>query len=426
MVSILEGIRILDWTIWQQGPSATAMLGDMGAEVIKLEHVSGDPSRGILDILDKMVDIPLSWNFYFEYLNRNKKSIAIDLKGPRGKEIVYRMIEKCDVFAQNFRKGVAERLGLGYEDLKKYNGKLIYATASGYGPDGPDSAEPSFDYMGLARSGIMNCLGEPDTPPTVITGGVADQMGAIMLAYGIMAAIIARERHGIGQMVDISHLGSMIHLQGLNVQAGLSIGQGLPKVYRSEAGNPLWNHYKCADGKWICLGMLQSDRYWHDFSAAMGISDLEHDPRFKDASSRKGNRTQLVRILDERFATLPRDEWVKILHDGGDFIFTIVNSIEELSQDPQALINRYIVNHPHPVHGNMKVTGFPVGFSGTPCSIHKEAPKLGENTREVLEKYCGYSRTEIEEMLKEKVVSSSEPAYTTGSCGGDAAQESGG
>lgn len=407
MPSILEGVRILDWTIWQQGPSAGAMLGDMGAEVIKIEHTSGDPSRGLLDILQNMVDMPISWNFYFEYLNRNKKSVAIDLKNPRGREIVYRLAENCDVFVQNFRKGVAERLGLGYEDLKKCNPGIIYATASGYGPDGPDSAEPSFDYMGLARSGIMNVIGEPDTPPTVIGGGVADQMGAIILAYGILAAMVGKERQGVGQKVDISHLGSMMHLQGLNVQAGLSLGQGFPKVYRKEAGNPLWNHYRCGDGKWICMGMLQSERYWHDFSAAMGIAHLEHDPKFVDAPSRKQNSGELVAILDERFGTRVRDEWVKILHEGGDFIFTIVNDIGDLGKDPQAVLNNYVVDYEHPVYGSMKMAGFPVGFSGTPCEIQRSAPELGEHTHEVLRGLGGYTDKEIKEMQREGIVVSS-------------------
>jgi len=166
MDTIFEGIRILDCSIYMQGPSATVMLGDMGAEVIKLEPLTGDPSRRIVDIIDQTYDVDIKWDFIFEYLNRNKKSIAVDLKDPKGKEIIYRIVEHCDVFIQNFRKGVAERLGMGYEELKKHNPQLIYASASGYGIHGPDSAEPSFDYMGQARSGIMNAIGGPDTPPT--------------------------------------------------------------------------------------------------------------------------------------------------------------------------------------------------------------------------------------------------------------------
>ncbi len=407
MESIFEGIRILDCSIWMQGPSATVMLGDMGADVIKVEPLSGDPSRGLLDIVEKTTDLTLSWDFIFEYLNRNKKSVAVDLKTIRGKEIIYRMIKHCDVFVQNFRKGVAEKLGMGYEELKKHNPKLIYASASGYGINGPDSAEPSFDYMGLARSGFMNAVGGPDTPPTFIVGGIADQMGAIMLTYGIMAAIVAKERKGIGQRVDISHLGSMMHLQGLAVQCGINLKQPLPKYDRERAANPLWNHYRCADGKWICLGMVEADRYWPDFSAAIGMPELAEDARFKDMAARSENAEQAVALLDGAFATRPRDEWMKILKAGGDFIYTVVNETHELEYDQQALINNYIVDFDHPLYGKVKVSGFPVQFGETPCAIRSRAPRLGEHTAGLLKELGAYNDVEVEDLLREGVVVSS-------------------
>ena len=153
-------------------------------------------------------------NFYFEANNRHKQSLTLDLKNPKAIEIVYQLAEKSDVFVQNFRKGVSDKLGIGYEALSQRNPQLIYASATGYGPFGPDSGEPSFDYMGLARSGIMTAVGEPQMEPLSIAGGIADQMGAIMLAYGVMAALLAREKYGMGQEVDISHLGSMTALPG--------------------------------------------------------------------------------------------------------------------------------------------------------------------------------------------------------------------
>ncbi len=209
----LEGIRVLDWTIWQQGPVSTMMLGDLGAEVIKIEErVGGDPGRGIMSIGGTTTGASGQRNYYFEANNRHKKSLTLNLKAPEAKEVVYKLVEKSDVFVQNFRKGVAGKLGLGYQTLSQYNPKLIYASATGYGPDGPDAGEPSFDYMGLARSGIMNAIGEPNMDPLSITGGIADQMGAIMLAYGIITALFTRERLGIGQEVDSSHLGSMMAL----------------------------------------------------------------------------------------------------------------------------------------------------------------------------------------------------------------------
>jgi crotonobetainyl-CoA:carnitine CoA-transferase CaiB-like acyl-CoA transferase len=222
MTMPLEGIRVVDWTIWQQGPVASVMLGDLGAEVIKVEErIGGDPGRGVLRA--QGLDLSDRPNFYFEANNRNKKSIALDLKKPEGVAIVQRLTERADVFVQNFRKGVAGRLGLDAATLRARNPRLIYASATGYGPEGPESGAPSFDYLGLARSGIMFSAGEPDDEPLAIAGGIADQMGAVMLAYGVLAALFARERTGRGQEVDASHLGSMAWLQGLGLSARLML-----------------------------------------------------------------------------------------------------------------------------------------------------------------------------------------------------------
>jgi len=407
MGAILKGIRILDLSIWMQGPSATAMLGDMGAEIIKVEPLSGEPSRGLIEIMRKTTDLNITWDFFFEYFNRNKKSLALNLKEPRGKDIIYRLAANCDVLVQNFRLGVIERLGLGYEELKKHNPKLIYASATGYGTKGPDSAEPSFDYMGQARSGLMSAISEAGVPPIRIGGGLADQMGAIMLAFGILAAIIDRDRHGIGQKVDISHLGSMMHLQGLNVQTALATGHSVPTTPRDRAGNVLWNHYRCGDGKWICLGMIESHRYWHDFCSALGIARLERDLRFRDTAFRSKNREELIAILDERFATRTRDEWMKILKEGGDFIYTALNDYADLENDPQAALNDYIVEQEHPVHGKVKVAGFPVQYSESPCKIQSHAPEVGEHSEEILSRLGGYGQAEIEELPRDNVVASS-------------------
>src|SRR5437016_2338107 len=182
----LTGIRVLDWTIWQQGPVATTMLADLGADVIKIEERErGGPGGGIVAAAGSPTEKG-GRNFYFEANNRHKRSIALDLKRPEARAIVHKLAAQSDVFVQNFRKGVAARLGLDWESLSAQNPRIIYATASGYGPEGPDSGEPSFDYMGQARSGIMNAICSGGDEPIYITGGVADQMGAIMLAYGVL------------------------------------------------------------------------------------------------------------------------------------------------------------------------------------------------------------------------------------------------
>ncbi len=403
MAMPLDGIRVLDWTIWQQGPVSTVMLGDLGAEVIKIEErEAGDPGRSIFKMGGR--DLSDRPNFYFEANNRNKKSITLDLKQQDAREIVYQLVARSDIFVQNFRKGVAQRLGLDYATLREHNAKLIYASASGYGPEGPDSGEPSFDMLGLARSGIMQAVGEPDMPPLGIAGGVADQMGAIMLAYGVMAALVARERLGVGQQVDASHLGSMAMLQGLSVSSRLMLGKSFRRTARKSAANPLWNHYCCSDGKWIALAMLQADRYWGDLCRGMGRPELETDERFVDQRARGANAEAAVAILDGVFATKPREDWMKILHEAGDLIFTLVNTVDELPEDPQVLANDYIVDFEHPEFGKTKVMGMPVRLSETPGQVRLPAPEFGQHTEEILLDLLGYKWEQISDLRDRKVI----------------------
>ena len=404
MAMPLDGIRVIDWTIWQQGPVCTTMLADLGADVIKLEErESGDPGRGILRMSG--VDLSDRPNFYFEANNRNKRSLTLDLKQAEAREIVYGLIAKSDIFVQNFRKGVAGRLGLDYATLSQHTPKLIYASATGYGPEGPDSEEPSFDHLGLARSGIMNAAGEPDMPPLAIAGGVADQMGAIMLSYGILAALIAREKHGVGQQVDASHLGSMAMLQGLSLSSKLMMGFPLGRGFRAKAGNPLWNHYRCQDDKWLALAMLQPDRYWADFCSAIGRPELARDERFVDLRVRAANADAAVEALDEAFASKSRADWIDTLRESeGDFIFTIVNSVDDLPDDPQILANDYVIDFEHPQHGTTKVLGMPVRLSQTPGQVRTPAPELGQHTEEVLQDVLGYDWDRLTELRKREVI----------------------
>lgn len=401
----LDGVRVIDWTIWQQGPVSTMMLADLGAEVIKLEErVGGDPGRGVLSIAGAMVGATSGPNFYFEANNRHKQSLTLDLKKPEALEIVYKLVEKSDVFVQNFRKGVADRLGLGYEKFKELNPKIIYASATGYGPYGPDSAEPSFDYMGLARSGIMTVAGEPDMPPLNITGGIADQMGAIMLSYGILAALIARDKYGIGQQVDSSHLGSMTALQGLNVSCKAILGKEFKRMPRVAAPSPLWNHYQCGDGKWICLAMAQQDRYWKDFCKVLGVAAIATDARFDTMAKRAENASQLIPILDKAFASQSRDYWMAALKKGGDFIYTVVNSIDDLMRDEQMLANDYIVDYEHPRIGQTKLVGFPLRLSETPADPRGAAPEFGEHTEMILTELLGYSWDDVSRFRESEII----------------------
>jgi crotonobetainyl-CoA:carnitine CoA-transferase CaiB-like acyl-CoA transferase len=404
MATPLEGIRVVDWTIWQQGPVCSAMLGDLGAEVIKIEtRDGGDPGRGLLRA--QGIDLSDRPDFYFEANNRNKKSLTVDLRKPEGQQLVRELVSKSDVFVQNYRKGVADRLGLGYAELSEHNPRLIYASATGYGPEGPDSGEPSFDHLGLARSGIMLAAGEPDMPPLGIAGGIADQMGAIMLAYGVLAAVVARERHGMGQRVDASHLGSMAMLQGLSLSMKLMLGVAMPRQARERAANPLWNHYRCGDDKWLALAMLQPDRYWEDLCRALGRSDLSEDPRFADNAGRARNAAEAIAAFDAAFATRPRAEWIAHLKQNqGDFIFTIVNSVNDLPDDPQVRANGYVVDVDHPQHGNTSVVGLPVGLSETPGSVRTPAPQLGQHTEEVLLDVLGWDWERIGDLRAKEII----------------------
>ena len=399
----LDGIRVIDWTIWQQGPVASLMLGDLGADVIKIEErVGGDPGRGILKA--QGLDLRDRPNFYFEANNRNKRSLTVDLKKPAGVAIVQRLAERADVFVQNFRKGVAARLGLDAATLRAQNPRLVYASASGYGPEGPESGAPSFDYLGLARSGIMYSCGEPDDEPLAIAGGIADQMGAIMLAYGIVTALLARERTGRGQEVDASHLGSMAWLQGLGLSARLMLGRALPRQPRRFATNPLWNHYRCGDDLWLALSMLQPDRYWERFCAVLEIPEAAADPRFKTMLDRMMNAGECIALLDEVFARRPRAEWLRRLASGGDFIYSIINSVDDLPDDPQMQANGYVTAFEHPAFGPTQVVGLPVRLSDTPGSIRLPAPEFGQHTEEILTEVLGCSWEEIGRLRDDEVI----------------------
>jgi len=399
----LDGVRVIDWTIWQQGPVASLMLGDLGADVIKIEErVGGDPGRGVLKA--QGLDLRDRPNFYFEANNRNKRSLTVDLKKPAGVAIVQRLAERADVFVQNFRKGVAGRLGLDAATLRAQNPRLVYASASGYGPEGPESGAPSFDYLGLARSGIMYSCGEPDDEPLAIAGGIADQMGAIMLAYGIVTALLARERTGRGQEVDASHLGSMAWLQGLGLSARLMLGRALPRQARRFATNPLWNHYRCGDGLWLALSMLQPDRYWERFCAVLEIPEAAADARFKSMLDRMMNAGECIALLDQVFARRPRAEWLRRLAEGGDFIYSIINAVDDLPDDPQMQANGYVTAFEHPAFGPTQVVGLPVRLSDTPGSIRLPAPEFGQHTEAILTEVLGYSWEEIGRLRDQEVI----------------------
>lgn len=404
MAGPLDGILVLDWTQFQLGPSATAMLADMGASVIHIEMpVVGDGGRGFIrpDSSGRMADR----SAYFETNNRGKKSMTVDLTKKKGRELIHRLVKSADVFVHNLRQGVPERLELDYETLRRFNPGLVYVAGSGYGPEGLEATEPSFDYIGLARSGIMNQVGEPDMPPLPVQGGIGDQIGAIMIGYATLAALVARERQGIGQKVDVSHLGSMMALLRLPIGMMLYHGEEvLVRANRKQERNPLWNRYQCSDGKWLVLGMLQPDKRWPIVCRALGIEHLEKDPRFDGAMNRAVNCEELIAVMDKIFITRTVAEWMKTLREAGDIICCPVQTLSDLVDDPQVLANDYIIDANHEALGPVKVPGIPIQFSETPGAVTCEAPELGQNTEEVLVGIGGYDWEEIAQLREEGVI----------------------
>lgn len=403
MAGALEGIRVLDWTIWQMGPVASRVLADLGAEVIKIEHpITGDMARGVQRISGVLPILPGGINYYFESNNRNKKGITLDLKKPKGKQVLSKLVENSDVFVTNFRKDVAERLGVDYQTLRGFNPRLIYAVGSGYGQKGPDSGLPAADFCGVARSGMMYAVGETGMTPLYVSGGIADQTGGFMLALGVMAALIARERLGRGQLIEVSLLGSMVAMQGLNLDAFLTIGQDWGRFERAKAANPLWNYYRCADDRWIAFAATYTT-FWPIFcEKVINRPELSEDPKFKTMEGRRENAQELISILDKIFLTKPREEWMELAKEA-DIWYAPLNKISDLPNDPQVSEN-YIFEFDHPTAGHLRLEGFPVQLGETPASYSLPAPELGQHTEEILLEVCKYSWEEIESLRKEGII----------------------
>ena len=402
----LQGIQIIECGGYLSAPSACYMLADLGAEVVKIEdRVKGDPSRGMASLFGRAMSLPGDLNIMFETANRNKKSMTLDLKKERGKKLLYELVKGADVFCTNYSQSAIDKLKIDYETLTKYNSRLVYGIATGYGLLGPDNKKRAFDTIAQARSGIMYASGEPDSPPGQIAGPMFDQMTGTLLAYGILAALMDREKSGTGQKVDVSLLGSGLHLQAYNVNTVLWRGRPIPRPSRLNQRNALANHYECADGKWILFAEAQSDRFWHDFCCAMEVEELEKDDRFSTAALRNNNRHELVKILDKVFKAKNRDEWIKALEEKGKGLaFSPVNEPNDLESDPQILSNEYIKEVEHPVMGKTKVIGCPIRFGKTPAEINPSAPAFGQNTEEVLLDILNYSWEEIEKLKDDEII----------------------
>jgi len=397
----LDGIRVVELGQFQQGPVATMRLGDLGADVIKVEAPAGDPARGFMRLV--AVDAGLTGrNYYFEGHNRNKRSIVLDLKREKGIEVFLKLIDWADVFVNNLSINAPDRMGIGYEVLRKRNPRLIYAHTSGWGRKGPDADALSFDYTGVARSGLMMLAGERGSPPQSLVPGMGDEVGALMCGYAVCAALYAREKTGKGQRIDTSLMSGLISMERLALSAPAFLGQEYPRWDRSRAGNATYNHYKCKDDKWLVLAHLQPDRYWPNVCKALGLEKLEHDPKFSTVEDRHKNAEELVSIFDKKLASKTRSEWMEIFKKEG-LIFAPIQTTAEVVSDPQAIANEYIIEVDEPGGGKTKQVGFPWMFSETPTSVRRLAPELGEHSEEILLE-LGYSRDDIAGLKQDGII----------------------
>ena len=389
----LAGLRLIDVTIGQQGPAATMMLADMGAEVIKIESRRGDPGRGI-ELQ------PDGTSPFFLAHNRGKKSVAVNLRRPEGREVVLRLAARSDVFVEAWVPGVMERLGLDYESVRQRNPRIIYASGTSFGPKGPRAALPSMDMVAQGVGGLMMANAGPrGTTPVPVGPTIADQTGAFLLAYGIVLALYHRERTGQGQRVDVSLLAGQVALQGWHI-AHFSRTGALTTGADRRQRSPLFNYYRASDG-WFTIAIID-EQHWPVLCRIAGREDLAADPRFADRASRNAHRAALIELLDAAFAARPRDGWLAAL-EAEQIPCGPVNTYGNLLRDPQVLANEYLVSQPHPSGGEIKLPGLAVGLSQSPGRPGPPAPELGQHTEEVLLS-LGYSWEEIGRLREERVI----------------------
>ena len=397
----LEGIRVIDLTIWQQGTYASAILADLGADVVKVEECeAGDPGRHAWFVKE------VGLSSYFEAHNRGKRSIAIDLKQPRGRDVLLRLAESADVFLNNFRIPAIKRLGLDYDNVAKVNPRIVYVQASGYGPAGPDADLGAFDFLAQARGGFASMNGEPDDPPVPTAIPIADQTGALHACIAVLAGLAGVNKTGRGIKFDTSLLGSIVSLQAFDINQHLFTEKLRPRNFRG-GSRPFWRIYKAGDGKWFCIGMLL-DRAWPDVCHAIGKPELLEDPRFDTFIRRMGeNANALIDILDEVFLTEPARHWVEKLNAIGLFAQPI-QDFAELAQDPMTIANGYIHELQRDDGPTVRVASSGLIADGEPVRVRGVAPRHGEHTEEVLLE-AGYTWDEITSLRSEKVVG---PAHT--------------
>ena len=437
MVLALEGIKVVDVSQVAAVPMAARHLADFGADVVHVENpTTGDSWRVFqagVSGTGTGSGAPSEINYNWENFNRNKRSITIDLSREGGRGIVHKMIENADVFLTNLRLWEREKFGLEYDTLSGLNPRLIYASLTGWGKQGPDRNAPAYDSLAYwARAGLGYLYAVPGMSPAVDGGAFGDNVAALALAFGVMAALYVRERTGMGQEVDTSLFHTGIYQISFFIAGALATGLDLAdwriasqdeatkkrreellaelaaatrpirNLFRESAPNPLVLPYETKDGRWLLLSILQPDRYWSRVCQVIEREDLEHDPRFEAFQPRVENHAALLHILDEAFRSKTLEEWKAPLAQSG-IPFAPYQSFLEAVSDPQARANDFFVPVDHPSYGRIEVISNPVNLSKTPASIRLPAPEFGQHTEEVLLE-LGYTWDDISQFKQQGVV----------------------
>jgi crotonobetainyl-CoA:carnitine CoA-transferase CaiB-like acyl-CoA transferase len=391
----LDGIRVVDLSRVIAGPWCGALLGDLGADVIKVEDTgSGDESR--------------TWPPYrdgegaaYLLLNRNKRGMTLDLKAPEGAQIVKALVENADVVVENFRTGTMESFGLGYDALAEINPRLIYCSVSAFGRSGPRKDNPGYEALLQAFSGIMSITGEPNGPPVRSAVSFLDLTTGILCTLGICAAIMQRERTGLGQRVDGSLLETAVSLLAYHAEGYLLAGVVPKPLGSAHPSLSPYRTFKCKDGQWVFVAAA-NDRFWQKLTRALGKEWLSTDPRFAKNQQRVANRTELEAMLEEAIGGYERDALCKLL-DEADVPATPVNSVDQVMNDPQTIERGIIQRATHSRLGEIPVIGTPLKFSRMTPGVRKAAPLRGEHTDRILAD-CGFSDAQISELREKKII----------------------
>ena len=391
----LHGVRVIDMTRVLAGPFCTMSLGDMGAEVIKVEEPGrGDDTRGWPPFVHGEAT-------YFLSVNRNKKSLTLDLKAPDGQEILRRLLASADVVVENFRPGTMERLGFGYETLERANPRLIYCSISGFGESGPEAHRPGYDLIVQGESGVMDITGFPDGPPVKVGNSIGDLVAGMAAAQGITLALLSRSQTGKGQKVEIGMLDVMASL--LTYQAGLYWNAGGRPARRGNEHPSIvpYEVFKAQD-VYITLGVANNS-LWDRTCKALDRPDLIKDPRFDTEANRVTNRKVLVPLLNEILGARPADEWLARLDKAGVPAGRI-KSVAEVCESAHLRARGMMVSLAHPKAGSIRVMGVPVRLHGTPGGAQAAPPLLGQHTDEVLTKLLRMPKARVEKLRAAGVV----------------------